>query len=142
MIIAVYGSLRRLGQAHHLVKNSNFLGEDNIFGHLYGTLAFFPAVKLLESHQHLWDCHASGQMPFCDFVKLPDVLVELYDVPEDALEDIQRYEGFYPKDPDTSLFVPRETKTAKGINCLVYEANFAVDEKLLIKQGNWFYGNG
>jgi len=141
-IIGVYGSLRKLGQAHHLVKDSEFLGEDEIFGKLYGTMAFFPAVKLLESHAHLYDCHSSGQMPFCDFVKLPTVKIELYRVSTDTLEDTQRYEGFYPKDPDTSLFVPRETRTAAGISCIVYEANFVVDDKLHIRQGDWFHTMG
>lgn len=120
-LIAVYGSLRKLGPNNHLLNGCEFLCEDYVPGKIYGTLAFFPAAKLHDS-------------PDDGLIK-----VEVYDVQcTGTLMALDRYEGFYPKDPDSSLFVPKETETVGGHKVLIYEANFDVNESLLVKDGDWF----
>lgn len=103
-----------------MLENARFLGEDEVVGKLYGTLAFFPAVKLLSMGDN------------------PTVKVELYEVNcLGTIAKLHNYEGYRPNDPSGSLFIPRPATTINNVKCTVYEANFPVDETLLVKDGDW-----
>lgn len=88
MLIFVYGTMMKKGEAHELLSRANFVSEASLAGSLYDIGGGeFPAVTLEGRYR---------------------IDGELYDVPETALPEIDAYEGYNPAEPEDSLFIRRE----------------------------------
>ena len=111
MILAVYGTLRRGGPANGLLKGGTWLGQDKIPGDLYDFKAF-PGLR--------------------PPVQNGTVVVDLYDVSEEIILKVNKYEGYYPDSPDQSLFVLKEVVTVEGcLPCMTYEYKFPGGNNLI-----------
>lgn len=118
MKLAVYGTLRRGGPANGLLRGSRFLGLDRVPGNLYA-LASFPGLRLEENHQKR------------------GVLVDVYDVPDELIPVIDKYEGYFPEALDQSLFTRKEVTTLeRKIQVVVYEYRFTSTTPLILT-GDW-----
>lgn len=121
--IAVYGTLRYGGPANGLMRGFKYLGKDHIYGKIYNLSGYYPALHLgtegEEDHQ---------------------VVVDLYEIKDERLlANIDRYEGYFPNEPDQSLYKRELTLTVEGnMEVWVYEYRFDCDKSLLIPSGDWF----
>ncbi len=123
MILAVYGTLRRGGPANGLLRGSKWLGMDRIPGCLFA-VGTFPGARFNAEHV------SHG------------IVVDLYQLPEgkedDYFERIDRYEGFYPEQPDQCLFLRKEVTTVEGqMPVIAYEYRFTPVAPLILS-GDWF----
>ncbi len=120
--IAFYGTLRRGEAGYHqlgLAKELRFLGTGGVPGLLYD-LGPYPALVRGEGV----------------------VVAELFEVPDDRiLKALDHFEGFDPMNPETSLFVRRETNLTDGSG-VAWVYYFGAGERLpagamLIPSGDW-----
>lgn len=118
-IIAVYGTLRYGESANGLMKGCRYLGKDHVRGKLY-SLGSFPALKRSDEE---------ADKVVVDLYKLPNQLV---------LQGLDRYEGYYPAEPDQSLYKRVLSLTEEGnAEVWVYEYVFEPPENSRIKNGDW-----
>lgn len=120
-IVAVYGTLRYGDRANHLMDGCKYLGQDTIKGKLYD-LGAYPGAK------------------FSNVSDDSTIVVDLYSFPNPGiLKGLDRYEGYFIDDPDSSLYERKQTTTNEGVATVwVYEYLGAVDEDWRIESGDWF----
>ena len=116
-IIAVYGTLRHGERANGLMKGCKYLGTDTVKGTLHN-LGAFPALKKSETDT---------------------VVVDLYQFPNQlVLQGLDKYEGYYPTQPDQCLYQRVLTTTEEGCaEVWVYEYLFDPPQGSQIKDGDW-----
>lgn len=115
MILAIYDSLRRGGSENGFLKGSKYLGESTIPGRLYA-LGDFPGGKFSESGQ---------------------IVVDLYDVPDELIPKIDRVTGFFEDSPDQSLYQRKPITAESGLTAYAYEYKFPCRSGYL-PTGDWF----
>lgn len=64
-------------------------------------------------------------------------LLEITDETGQALESLDRYEGFRHDDPQHSLYVRAVTETLEGDLCYVYVYNLGHDKAPVVEGGDW-----
>jgi gamma-glutamylcyclotransferase (GGCT)/AIG2-like uncharacterized protein YtfP len=118
-ILAVYGTLRDGGGANGLMRGCKYLGKDKVKGKIY----------------------SFGQWPGLIKGDEGEVVVDLYEIPPELpllLSNIDRYEGYFPEQPDQSLF---EREKVLTLNCKevvwVYKYRFDCNTMPLISNGDW-----
>lgn len=120
-IVAVYGTLRYGDRANHLMDGCKYLGQDTIKGKLYD-LGAYPGAK------------------FSDVSDSDTIVVDLYSLPNSGvLKGLDRYEGYYIDDINSSLYERKQTLTNESCASVwVYEYLGEVDEEWRIESGDWF----
>ncbi len=114
MLIAVYGTLRRKGGAHVMLRliNARFVGRGRVRGY-----------KLFAS-----------RIPFA--VKSDDpkdsIVVEVYDVPDDKIPLLDYYESGYER---TKVYV--ELENSETVTAWMYEWKGCLDGCERIACGDW-----
>ncbi|WP_297013980.1 gamma-glutamylcyclotransferase family protein [Thalassospira sp.] len=119
--MAVYGTLRRGGPANGFLLGAKYLGQDKIKGTIYN-LGAFPGLVLDDGGE---------------------VIVDLYELPADdngsMLQEVDIYEGYYPTDKSRCLYHRRNVTTLEGcLEVMAYEYAHEVDNKWVVKSGDWF----
>jgi gamma-glutamylcyclotransferase (GGCT)/AIG2-like uncharacterized protein YtfP len=100
MKLFVYGTLKRGKQAHHLLQNATFLGERTVRGFVLLDAGAYPAmVRAREGDDN------------------PVVRGEIWDVPDEAIEAIDRWED-HPR-----LFVRTPIELEDGTKVVAYLAH-------------------
>lgn len=90
--VFVYGTLKKGGRFHHVLRDSRFIGEGEIEGQLYNIGAFPGLVQ------------GAGA-----------VKGELYELgKEGSIERLDHLEGFFTESPHKSLFVRKQRKIEVG----------------------------
>jgi gamma-glutamylcyclotransferase (GGCT)/AIG2-like uncharacterized protein YtfP len=122
----VYGTLRSGFRAHHvLAGRAERVGMGRICGRLYATGAYPAAVEAAEPGDRI-----RGEL-----YRLPT------ETSRELLRDLDRYEGFVPEAPATSLFVRVEARVAleDGGRCQawVYLFNRSVHPLTRIPSGDY-----
>lgn len=122
--IAVYGTLRYGGPANGLMRGAKYLGQDAVYGKLH-SLGDFPGLKLREEGEGF------------------QVVVDVYEMPPEVepvlLMSLDKYEGYYPNEPDQSLYSRVKVLTVEGnMEVWVYAYKFPAPESSFIESGDWF----
>ena len=118
--VFLYGSLMRGFESHETVdipSRAEFAGEAHCVGTLYD-LGDYPGMTL----------EGNGR-----------VRGELYRAVDDGLiDDLDRFEGYYPESTDDSLYVRHlEEVVDRDLNAWVYLYNGPTDDVSVIESGNW-----
>lgn len=126
-LIAVYGSLRRGGNANALLKGCTHLGLDGIAGKLYD-LGDIPAASI--------NCYNALVPIVVDVYELPTNLEEK----DNILSKIDKYEGYNPLDSSQSLFIRRRTLTTGRYGKWVYAYDYLhpLRHAKQVDSGDWF----
>jgi len=131
--IAVYGTLRYGGRANGLMNGSTYLGKDRISARLYD-LGSFPGIHLVKDAEK-----SSRPTPTTVVDVSPSVVVDVYDIPDELIKGLDRYEGYVPHDEKQSLYVRKNTTTLDGGHDVqVYEYNAPIGQLCLVPSGDWF----
>lgn len=110
--VAVYGSLRKGLHNHSYLKNAKYIGSYySLPEYTLYSLGSYPGLKLNGS---------------------TSVMFEVYEVTQDEAKDIDSLEGV-----DYELYVKQSVTTPYG-KCCLYIYNKNVDNKEVVKHGNWF----
>lgn len=113
-LLFCYGSLKKDGDAHHMLGNATFRGK----------AVTRPSYRLY---------HVSW---FPGMVRGPDegggVHGELYEVPDEAWADLDEYECV-----DEGLFVRAEIEMNDGTKAFTYLYNHSVEGRKEVKNGSW-----
>lgn len=122
LIIGVYGTLRHGASANALMDGATFLGRDSVKAKLF-SLGAYPGLTLDESFK---------------------TVVDLYEVrSQQHLDNLNRYEGYYPDAPEKSLYIPVTTRAnLLEADIMVYQYNIDDSEKntdflAVIENGDW-----
>lgn len=116
MKLFVYGTLKKGGYNHHLLKDAKFLGEATIFGKLY-SMGSFPAMK--EDGEQTSAVHG-----------------EVYEV--DGFTKLDRLEGHPHLYKRTEFYPPEHwiVEPITGMFC-TYVFQGSVEGRELIESGEW-----
>ncbi len=123
MLLFVYGTLRKGSSQHSLLRQGRFAGTGTIRATLYDLGTGFPAA-VEEGTRALTEG-------------------ELYEIPQDLLDELDEYEGYYPDGSEESLYDRREmrVRTRQGdVPAWVYLMNPEYLEKFFateIRDGRW-----
>jgi gamma-glutamylcyclotransferase (GGCT)/AIG2-like uncharacterized protein YtfP len=114
-IVAVYGTLKRAGSNHHILRGARFLGKDMLKGiRLYDLGAFPGAVPGTSS----------------------GIEVEVYEVSPRQLDLIDKLEDYCAEAPETGLYTRRLYPTGHG-DAWVYLFQGNTLGCPLIMRGGW-----
>lgn len=124
MYLFVYGTLKKNKENHEYLKGAKFIEEAYIHGYFYDLGIGFPAVVL-------------------DNVR-DKVYGEIYELDDDLLFEIDEFEGFYPDNPENSIFDRVETTAHTDSRTDIPVETYAMTEKQLsiffavpIKDDRW-----
>ncbi|MDX1818204.1 MAG: gamma-glutamylcyclotransferase family protein [Marinobacter sp.] len=113
--VAVYGTLKKGYPNSHLLDKAEFLGKERLTSLTLYDLGAYPGARL----------KSSG-----------GVLVEIYAVNDQILEELDILEDYIPSLPDQSLYLRKSLGTRFGL-CWVYIYNQPVSSGQVISSGNW-----
>jgi gamma-glutamylcyclotransferase (GGCT)/AIG2-like uncharacterized protein YtfP len=123
--ILVYGSLRKGKQAHRYltINHANFIGEIRLTGYDMLKLGWFPGIIANPENKE-------------------GIVGELYEVPDHLfdgmIETLDYYEGYFPDNPDRSLFVRQEVMCC-GKPTIIYTYNGKRNAEIVnsVPSGDW-----
>lgn len=117
--VFVYGTLMRGFKSHDSLsvsERAEFAGEGHCVGTLYD-LGEYPGMTL----------EGDGR-----------VRGELYRVDDDVLNDIDRFERYYPESYDDSVFVRHlEQVVDRDLDAWVYVYNLPIEDATVVESGDW-----
>lgn len=114
-LVAVYGTLKRGCTNSRLLEGATFLGEDSLTGLTLYNLGPYPGALAKPSE---------------------GVLVEVYAVNDQILQDLDVLEDFFPTAPNRSLYLRKKMGTRHGC-AWVYIYNRPVEHHRRIYSGAW-----
>lgn len=115
--VFVYGTLRKNKSAHHLIKNAPGL--------------FVKEIRT-DSKYHLYDVGSFPGMIEDNSIQGQGILGEVWEVPEAAFRDLDRYECV-----NTGLFRRGEVLLADGTTASAYFFTSNMDNAERIESGVW-----
>ena len=112
MLLAVYGTLRKGGGAHVILKllNAEFLGKGKVRG--YGMLA--------------------SSVPFAVRSERDSIVVELYDVPDEKIPLLDYYERGYVRRK-----VKVELEDGREVEAWMYVWELPLEDVVPVEGGDW-----
>jgi len=114
-LVAVYGTLKRGHSNHRLLADARFVGEDRLHGLCLYNLGPYPAV-------------APGRSA--------GVVVEVYDISPQQLQQLDILEDCYPASPEKSLYIRKQMQTRHGL-AWIYLYNRNLTGYRPMRSGSW-----
>jgi len=114
-IVAVYGTLKRGLENHHLLVRAGFLGVDRLTTIVLYDLGKFPGARKAASN---------------------GIYVEVYAIDNTTLGALDELEEFDPKSPEVGLYRRERIATCHG-DAWIYIFNGEIADRQPQKSGTW-----
>jgi gamma-glutamylcyclotransferase (GGCT)/AIG2-like uncharacterized protein YtfP len=113
--VAVYGTLKRHGSNHYLLRNARWLGRDRLSGFTLYHLGAYPGAKRKRQST---------------------IEVEIYQVDRQQLARLDRLEAFHPRQPHRCEYLRESVSTRFG-RAWLYLYNRPVKPVQRLPSGRW-----
>jgi gamma-glutamylcyclotransferase (GGCT)/AIG2-like uncharacterized protein YtfP len=124
MMVFIYGTLKKNGENHSLIKKEKFITPAYIHGYLYDLGVGVPAVEIENTRDKVYG--------------------ELYEIDDDFIDELDEFEGFSPDNAEDSIYSRVEVEVLTDDRKTYQAQVYAMDQTQLsrffavpIKKGSW-----